>query len=63
MALKAIQTELVLTLLHSLFFMCQTSRKLVCSWCTIDKVILDALQRDSQHFLAARKIYIHLRFF
>lgn len=23
MALKAIQTELVLTLLHSLFFMCQ----------------------------------------
>lgn len=66
MALKAIQTELVLTLLHP-FSSCasEMSRKLVCSWYAIDKVILDALLRDLlQYFLAVEKYkHIYLRFF
>ena len=39
------------------------SRKLVCSWYTIDKVILDALLRDFlQYFLTVKK-YEHIHVF
>lgn len=43
----------------------ETSRELVCSWCTIDKVILDALLRDLlQHFpRRGKKKYEHIHIF